>query len=131
MRRDMELIRAILLKLEELPARPGTVHALSIHDEELKVEDYNPKVVGEHLEMLLDAGLIISVDGELHNGSRILFQRISWQGHEFLATVRDKEIWEQTKKALRAGGVETIKAVWDIAKAIGTNELKRRTGLEV
>lgn len=131
MRRDMELIRALLLKLEELPTNPGSVHGLSIYDEELKIEDYNPKAVGEHLEMLLDAGLIIAVDGELHNGSRILFQRISWQGHEFLATVRDKEIWEQTKKALRAGGVETIKAVWDIAKTIGTNELKRRTGLEV
>lgn len=130
MRRDMDLIRALLLRLEELDAHPGATHRLSRHDEELAIEGFDKKSIGSHLEMLIDSGLIVTADGELHNGSYVLFQRISWTGHEFIASVRDKDIWAQTRDVAKKGGIEAISAIWEIAKSVGKSELRKRTGFD-
>ena len=54
-----------------------------------------------------------------------LVSGLTWQGHEFLDTVRDPEIWRKTKE--RAGSVASVGVsfIWEIAKA----ELKAKLGL--
>lgn len=130
MRRDMDLIRQLLLKLEAYEKAPGSRSGLSCHGEQLAVEGFDGEAIGHHLEMMIDAGLIVVMEGEMLNGHEIYFERLSWEGHEFLAAVRDKEIWAQTKDIAKRGGTEGLGAIWDIAKALGKAELKRRTGLE-
>lgn len=130
MRRDMDLIRQLLLKLEEEDVPPGVRRQMSCHGKGMEIEGYDGYAVGHHLEMLIDAGLIVVTDSRMHNGHEIYFERLSWQGHEFLAAIRDKEIWAQTKDLAKKGGTEGLGAIWDIAKALGKAELKRRTGLE-
>ncbi|MFC5506559.1 DUF2513 domain-containing protein [Bosea massiliensis] len=127
----MEIIRTLLLKLEQMEMDPGSMRGLSCYRDELKIEGVTGEAIGHHLEMMIDAGLIHVDKGRMINGHEIYFQRVSWQGHEFIASIRDQEVWKQTKEVARKGGVEAIAAVWDIAKAIGKAELKRRTGLDI
>jgi DNA-binding transcriptional ArsR family regulator len=131
MQRDMEILRTLLLKLEQQEMDPGSIRGLSCHGEELAIEGIDGAAIGHHLEMMIDAGLIHVLDDRMSNGHEIYFQRISWQGHEFLAAIRDQEVWKQTKAAAKTGGVEALSAIWDIAKAVGKAELKRRTGLDI
>lgn len=130
MRRDMDIIRQLLLKLEAHDLSPGSTQGLSCYGEELAIDGVEAKTIGHHLEMLVDAGLITVKHNGMINGHEIYFERLSWKGHEFLAAIRDKEIWAQTKDLARRGGTEGLTAIWDIAKALGKAELKRRTGLE-
>jgi hypothetical protein len=64
------------------------------------------------LKLLNEAGFI---EGAELKGRHFLPGRITWQGHEFLNSVRDPKIWSETKKTLRefSDGVslEVIKSV--------------------
>lgn len=49
MRRDMDLIRAIMLKLEELPVAPGSAEILMPGDSVMAFEGYSPDQIDYHL----------------------------------------------------------------------------------
>ena len=130
MKRDMDLIRELLLKLEALPIGPGRLVGIRASEPELAVDGFTADDISHHLWMLIDAGFL-QVEGRGFNMSgELLFRGITWSGHEFIGTIRDREIWQKTKEAAKKGGTEAIEFVWEIAKAIGKNELKKRTGLE-
>ncbi|MDP4026262.1 DUF2513 domain-containing protein [Methylobacterium sp. NEAU 140] len=57
--------------------------------------------------------------------------RLTWRGHEFLDTIRDDEVWAQTKQTAKGAGTGAIEFVWGIAKEVAKAEIKRRTGLDV
>ena len=129
MRRDMNLIRELLLKFEDLDTRP---QLLAFPYGEPQVEGYTDDQVYMHIRMLVEAGLVSVGDGGgFAMDGRFLFQGLHWNGHEFIPSIRDQEVWAKTKAALKAGGSETISAVWEIAKAVGKAEIKRRTGYEL
>ena len=58
MKRDMDLIRELLLKLEALPLRPGEIHLVSGHDEELAIEGRSADEIEYHLDLIREAGFI-------------------------------------------------------------------------
>ena len=49
-------------------------------------------------------------------------QRLTNEGHEFLDTIRDGEIWRRTKQVVKTAGAAGLKVVYAIAK----NELKHK-----
>jgi hypothetical protein len=86
MRRDMDLIRKIMLQIES----DGNV---------LLIEGYKKDLILKHLELLEEAGLIkayfirteevgiVSAQGE----------RLTWYGHEFLDAARNDTLWNKAK----------------------------------
>jgi hypothetical protein len=42
---------------------------------------------------------------------------LTWRGHEFLDTVRDGEIWRQTKETATKVGAASFQAIFAIATA--------------
>lgn len=111
MRIDWDLIRTILLKAEAAPANRmvGTI----------EVEGYDEDVVLEHLELLVEKGLL---DGEVKRtstgGGRIMIafvRKVTWEGHQFLEKARNEQVWNQTKEIVKEKGgsasFEVIKAV--------------------
>ncbi len=52
MKRDMDLIRALLLKLEALPIGPGRFVGIFPSEPELAVEGYSPDDISHYLRML-------------------------------------------------------------------------------
>ena len=99
MKRDMDLIRKILLALEEA-SPPG----LFLKQLPFSINGYSQQLVGYHLLLLEDAGY---VRNRPVKGDEVYPLRMTNQGHEFLDVARNEKGWKEvTEKAAKAvGGV--------------------------
>ena len=129
MRRDMTLIRELLLKLEGLPEAPGGVHQLVAGENEMVVEGYSTAQVDYHLRLIEEAGFLRTFSSGLDG--RILFDRLTWDGHDFVDSVRSPEVWARTKKGAEAVGGITLDLLKDLAKGFIRKQLEELTGIKV
>ena len=127
--REMDLIREWLLKLETLSEGAGEVFVLSGADPEVAVDGYSPEQITYHLELLREAGLINSPGSQPALG--VTFERLSWNGHDFLDSVRNPETWTRTKEGARKIGGWTVDVLLDMAKAYTKHLAKERLGLDL
>ena len=108
MKRDMDLIRAILLAVEE---------QADADDRELRIDGAPAdEVLAYHFLLLDDAGLIESRPMGNVGYYRLLEpKRLTWAGHEFLDAARNDDLWEQAKRMVleKTGGqaMELLKTV--------------------
>ena len=114
MKRDMELIRLLLIKLE------GEI--------DVNLSEYTSEEINYHNYLLLDAGLskgkITSTLGSRQ--PKAILTSLTWEGHEFLDAAKYEPVWKNSlKKVAKSGGAFTF----DILKAILTAELKERIGV--
>ena len=133
MKRDLDFIRDLLLKIEggQKVFETASSEAAEIlgftPDTPLDREDAD-KLSG-HINLLEDAGFI-EVEARMGGGS-IWVKDLTWKGHEYLDTVRDNEVWMQTKAMVKKAGTGAIEFIWGIAKEVAKAEIKRRTGFDV
>ena len=115
MKRDMDLVRRLLLLIEEKDNGSGNPIEL---EGLIGIKEghfgQDPRVAG-HLETTNEAGLIDAlVSAEMGGGLEVHPRRLTWEGHDFLDTIRDEGVWSSTKEAVgKAGGtaaLETWKA---------------------
>lgn len=86
MRRDDEMIRKLMLKIEEDP-QPLYLHILTMNcSSQHRLEYY-------HLRLLTDEGFLEETGK--HGGTF----RMTMKGHDFVAMVRSDTIWVKTKEA--------------------------------
>lgn len=121
MKRNMDLIRDLLLYVEELPA--GEITQTVTYDD----EKYTESQVFGHLKLLIDSDYI---DGQIQidhgGGSFILLRGLTMEGHDFLDVIRDETIWNETKeKIAKVGGSVAM----DIVKATATAIVAKMLGL--
>ncbi|RLI51233.1 MAG: hypothetical protein DRP09_19445 [Candidatus Thorarchaeota archaeon] len=99
MKRDMELIRKILLQIEKAPYQHtnDTVN--------LEIEESTNDKINYHVLLLAEAELIeaISFSGD----DRVICfpTRLTWKGHEFLDLSRNEKIWNKVKSFLGEKGI--------------------------
>jgi hypothetical protein len=108
MKRDMELIRKILIKVEESDRDP-------LDYVPLEIEGYDQSTVSYHIWLLVDAGLVEGVDCTSDAIFRWHAQRLTWDGHDFLQSIRDDTIWNKVKeKVLKpaASWTFTVLVAW-------------------
>jgi len=129
MKRDMDLIRALLFKLEELPMRRGGVVHIPAGDESVAVTGYDIEQIDYHLSLIIEAGLID--DGGVHPMDGIGFRRLTGKGHDLLDSIRDPEIWAKTKKGAAAAGGFTLDLLKDLAKGLIKKQIEKHTGVEL
>jgi DNA-binding transcriptional ArsR family regulator len=125
----MDLIRELLLKLESLPLSPTAMVVLSGHEPEIAVDGYSGDQVEYHLDLLKEAGLIESPGSQPAQG--VTFRRLSWDGHEFLDSVRSPETWRRTKEGARTIGGWSVSLLADMAKAYAKHVAKEKLGLDL
>lgn len=94
MKRDMDLIRALLLKYEG--------------EEDVDLSKYSEEQQVYHAALLVEAKL---VKGEEHPGwdgetCNVLVERLTWEGHEFLDAARNETIWKKVKDKISSKGVD-------------------------
>src|SRR4051812_15459275 len=115
MKRDMELVRLLLLEQEAGEAPPE----LSSYSDDDKI--YN-------LQLMQDAKLVVAhfisdAEGEAKGA---IVQRLSWAGHDFLDATRDSKIWQKAKEhVLKPGASWTF----DILKEWAKHEIKQKLGM--
>lgn len=104
MKRDMDLIRAILIEVEKLPLDPG------FHD--VSVPGYTEEEITYHVQLADEAGLIEAIDLSSNEGVCWKPKRLTYQGHEFLDAARSDTVWDKAKKmVLSATGTITLEGL--------------------
>jgi hypothetical protein len=87
MRRDWDLVRKIVLAVEDHP--DGFMPRLDI-------EGYSREQIGYHAYLLIDAGLAagvsIGVSGD--KSPQAMLRNLTWAGHEFAESARDDSRWK-------------------------------------
>lgn len=127
MRRDMDLIRNLMLRFEELHQTIGTL-LLDFDDENLRFDGYEPITIAEHVRLLAEGRLI---DAKVTGQGDVLLNSITWLGHDFLDSVRDDEIWRKTKEGISSAGGFTVDLAKALAKGLIKKQLENLTGVSL
>lgn len=127
MKRDMDLVRGLLLNVEALTDRYGGQYVVHASDDEISVEGFTPDQVGYHMDLITDAGFLQCSPGANH----WMVSGLTWEGHEFLDAVRDDGTWKKTKAGAATVGSWSLGLMVDLAKAYAKQEAKRRLGLDL
>ena len=118
MKRDFELIRQILITAEE--AQDYTVRSRQFVTDEL-----DERTVAAHFELLQEAGLadanLLRLEGR--GAVQGMIERLTWDGHEFLAAVRSDTAWNKAKHLVRDKGAAFTFEVLKIAASIAAKGL--------
>ena len=73
------------------------------------VKGYSEREVDYHMVLMIEKGLVLGTKDEL---GALGYERLSWEGHEFLNMARDEDIWEKTKAVVTSkGGSLSFEAV--------------------
>ena len=99
MKRDMDLIRQILLQVE---ARP-TAASIDLVD----IPGHEQEEISYHVKLLSDAGYLEAHDLRTMapDGYKYAPSALTNAGHDFLDAARNETVWENTKAKLAAAGV--------------------------
>ena len=120
MKRDIDLIRTILLSMEANEhGFAGTSPAIEGHSEEQ---------IGYHVYLMGQAGLITTADATClsDQSPNAIPLSITWAGHDFLDSVKDETLWKKAKTIVlkpAAGVAFDVLVEWVKAEA------KQRLGL--
>lgn len=116
MKRDIELLRNIMLYLEEnlMPGKSIQSTNLSSFYEESNDDSY--RIFSDHIAMLLESGLIEAKP--LHAGGFTIYliSRITSIGHDFLDALRADSVWAVVKQKTKQAGGATIAIMIEVAK---------------
>jgi hypothetical protein len=94
MKRDMDLIRDLMKHIEDDPQLDGTRWTPITDPKQLGIARHSMDEVAYCLRTLIEEGL---VEGEMSADAIPTIARLTWDGHEFLANIKDDTVWAKTK----------------------------------
>lgn len=128
MKRDMDLVRDLLLKIAEAEKPPKLSELVPGRKEgtaEYKLATY-------HIEMLVrDAGLVRGAPYHTSSGDEWHSLQLTWPGNDYLENIRDPTVWDKTKEGVKKLGGASWDIVIDLAKAYVKAEAKKRLGVDL
>lgn len=131
MERDRELIRSLLLEIEngrrsfEL-TNPEVAIAIGMTTDGLPSRLESQKLE-YHLKLLETSGMIVCQAKLL--GVVWQIDHITWSGHDFLDAIRDPKIWKATKAGADAAGGFSIELLKALAKGLIKKQIENKTGI--
>lgn len=110
MKRDMDLVRRILLALEQ--------HESGFAPRDLKVEGYTEEQIGYHVYIMMEGELLKGANTTVRgsNSPEAMASCLTWSGHEFLDAAREDGRWNEAKSLLDTVGGAAL-AVWQTVLA--------------
>nr|AWZ48427.1 hypothetical protein C3495_06180 [Clostridiaceae bacterium 14S0207] len=125
MKLNQDCVRDALLAIEDI----GTINnRLSLSD--LLNTDFCKKYdinnLGYTVSKLLEAGFINASTINSLGGKGFIIRSITWDGHQFLDNIRDKDIWDKTKSIISKVSSVSLPILSDVAK----NVLLQKLGLD-
>ncbi len=115
MKRDMNLIRLLLLETEGEDPKPD----LSAYSEQQRLY---------HSALVIEAGLVHGIirKDSMGQPNGTVRLRLSWDGHEFLDAARNDTIWDNAAERIKKSGVNvTFTLLSELLKQL----LKQHLGL--
>jgi hypothetical protein len=119
MTRNFDRIREILFQVEKAPSG----EPLQFLSFERELDDAE---LGEHLEIMIEAGLI---DGEVCSLRPLSFiiRRLTWLGHDFVNNARNDTIWKKVMAEAKSKGTSVTMTVLN---GLLTKAAQKYAGLE-
>lgn len=117
MKRDMDVVRKLLMKIEEV-YEPGQKR---ISVSELMIDGYDAQTVVEHLMLMRDAGLLQDIVAKTYvTGSTIVsVGNLTNKGYDTLEDFRNDTVWNKTKDVVKEKGLPMVIDVFkDVASTI-------------
>ena len=115
MKRDMDLIREILLQVE------ARENPNSWKVEKVEIEGRDNQEIDGHVHLLLEAGFV----GATSAGGPV--NRLTWEGHELLDSICDPTVWATvTEKLKEVGGAASL----EVVRALAVGVVKDQLGLD-
>jgi len=119
-KRDMDLIRELLLRIESEPQLDGS--HFTVFNNPADFGDHSQEEISYHVDLLFEAGFV--------KGSRTLdpapaISKLTWEGHEFVDNIHDPGIWAGVKERIKGLPSVAITVVAELALA----EMKKRVHL--
>lgn len=126
MRRDMDLVRDILIKTADAEG--------SISIEAFVDEDHSMDLVAYHVEMMAAHDLIDAKVQREWGGHAVqgVITALTWDGQDYLDAIENDAVWEKTKETVK-GTVKhtTLSVIRDVAVAIAKSMIMAQTGLPI
>ncbi len=120
MKLNKDCIRDTLLFLEDKIGLRNVIYPWQIQEE---LNQYTLEEVKYTLKKLSEANIITSERISDHFGYNCMVYDITYNGHEFLETIRDNAIWEQAKLEASAFTSISIGILINLASGILSNKL--------
>jgi hypothetical protein len=108
MRRDSDLIRAILLAIEA----DDRCEVLRLP----RIEGFSREAVHFHVRLLIEKRLLQSALPDRSSRQPWLCLRLTWEGYDFVDAIRDPAAWRSVKSAAKKVGSWSIETLAAIAK---------------
>jgi hypothetical protein len=122
MKRNMELVRAILLAMD--------AHEHGVAPDGFTIAGYDDEVIGHHVWLMAQGQLVTAVVVTTQTDRSPVAKPITltWAGHDFLDAVRHDTIWAQVKTQLKDRG---ISLPFTLLEALARKMLAAHIGLEL
>lgn len=132
MKRDMELIRNILLVLEEWPINMGDAISMTPELMQSKISGHDDAALNHHMDLIYSSGFIDD-GGSRASGPMFgfIFMGLTMAGHDFLDSIRDPQIWQETKDVSKQAGGFTMDLLKALAKGLIKKKIEQHTGVDL
>lgn len=121
MRRDLDLIRELLLVFEQLPLNGG------INVREIELPPWTRDEIIYNSYVLWQSGLVEAVDCSSNSSGRnIIVRSLRPAGHDYLDAVRSDQIWGKVKARTGQHGLEVS---LDVAKSLAVTLIGKVLGV--
>lgn len=121
MKRDMDLVRKILLAIEE--------QSYDYSQPNPAVDGYTTEQIEYHLLIMIDAKLIVGFEFPVGGGPKVFSERMTWQGHDFLEASRDEGRWSKAKGIMTKIGGVTFEIMKQILTQVMSDQVKQIMGI--
>lgn len=124
MKRDMDLVRSILLQVEAADNE--------CESGQLDFMGHSQAEVYYHIELMQQRGLIDATVKRDWSGSVIYasITGLTWDGQDFLDAMRDDRVWARSKKAVKdAVGSTTFDVIKKVCVEVATSMVLKSAGL--
>lgn len=109
MQSNPELMRQILFAVE------ADVNAIGPGWVDLKIEGYTDNEISYNVQLLGDAGYLLTQDLSSSSGFHVAPKRLTSAGHDFLDATRSDAAWSHVKSVTAAAGSFTLSLLKDVA----------------
>ncbi len=111
MKRDMELIRKILVAIEDSNQTQGYIP--------LQFESYTEDQISYHVKLLADRGIISAIDCSSKTSFVWRAKALTWDGHDYIEAIRDDARWQKVKDWIKnAEKILTIETMKEAIKEL-------------
>ena len=121
MERDMDLVRQILLTIEERydPQDSSGLAQSFIFTSE---GEYSESEIDYNLSLLIEAGLVNGSGSWSSGGTyHVAVSGLTWEGHDFLDAIRQDVVWQGVQEKAKQAGLSVVRLPFDVVKNLAVS----------